>query len=211
MKTKLFLTITIFSSAVLLSAQNPVIVPGTLSGTEFNLNLQNGTFQFYEGINTTTMGVNGDILGPTLIMQKGDNVDITVNNNLNDTTTIHWHGMHVSAENDGGPHTTIAPGASWNPQFTVLDKAGTYWYHPHLHMKTNEHVTKGIAGFIIVQDEEEAALELPRTYGVDDFPLVIQMQIQKLELNLICPMEIIETIWKTIGQRYIALLALKLP
>jgi len=107
-------------------------------------------------------------------MNKGDEVDITVNNQLNDTTTIHWHGMHVSASNDGGPHTVILPGESWNPTFEVMDKAGTYWYHPHLHMKTNKHVSMGIAGFVIVRDDEEAALDLPRTYGVDDFPLAIQ-------------------------------------
>ncbi len=156
------------------NAQNAVLIPDTLSGTNFTLNLQNGQYPFYAGINTTTMGANGNILGPTLIMNKGDFVDITVNNQLNDTTTIHWHGMHVSAANDGGPHTTIAPGSSWNPKFTVMDKAGTYWYHPHLHTHTNEHVSKGIAGLIIVRDNEEAALNLPRTYGVDDFPLVIQ-------------------------------------
>lgn len=101
------------------------------------------------------MGVNGNILGPTLIMNEGDFVDIKVDNQLSDTTTIHWHGMHVSAENDGGPHTIILSGDVWNPSFTVMDKAGTYWYHPHLHRKTNEHVSKGIAGFIIVRDEEK--------------------------------------------------------
>ena len=162
------------SLTTLVEAQNSLLIPGTLSGTNFDLTLQNGTFQFYNGINTTTMGVNGDVLGPTLIMNKGDEVEITVTNQLNDTTTIHWHGMHVSADNDGGPHTYILPGDSWSPSFTVMDKAGTYWYHPHLHEKTNKHVSMGIAGFIIVRDEEEAALELPRTYGIDDFPLAIQ-------------------------------------
>lgn len=174
MKTKTLLLIVTFHLTTWMVAQNQVIIPDTLSGTEFTLNLQNGTFEFYTGQSTNTMGVNGDILGPTLLMNKGDFVDITVNNNLGETTTIHWHGMHVSAANDGGPHTTIAPGTSWNPKFTVMDKAGTYWYHPHLHEKTNEHVSKGIAGFIIVRDSEAAALELPRTYGIDDFPLVIQ-------------------------------------
>jgi len=163
-----------FWLATLLSAQNSLIIPDTLSGTNFELNLQNGTVPFYSGQATNTMGVNGNILGPTLIMQKGDFVDITVNNLLDDTTTIHWHGMHVSAENDGGPHTIIEPSGTWNPSFTVMDRAATYWYHPHLHHKTNKHVSKGIAGFIIVRDDDEAALELPRTYGVDDFPLVIQ-------------------------------------
>ncbi|TNF47148.1 MAG: T9SS type A sorting domain-containing protein, partial [Bacteroidetes bacterium] len=50
----------------------------------------------------------------------------------------------------------------------------TNWYHPHLHMNTNKHVQKGIAGMIIVRDAEEAALSLPRTYGEDDFPIVVQ-------------------------------------
>ena len=171
---KILSTIFFLAFAILLNAQNQLLVPGTISGTNFDLTLQNGSFQFWDGINTTTMGVNGDILGPTLIMQKGDEVDISVHNQLSDTTTIHWHGMHVSASNDGGPHTFILPGDTWNPSFTVMDKAGTYWYHPHLHQQTNKHVSLGIAGFVIVKDDEEAALDLPRTYGVDDFPLAIQ-------------------------------------
>jgi len=138
--------------------QNKLLIPDALSGAFFELNIQNGTVPFYEGQITTTMGTNGNILGPTLIMNKGNFVDIMVNNNIEETTTIHWHGMHVSAANDGGPHTTIAPGASWNPKFTVLDKAATYWYHPHLHEKTNKHVSLGVAGFIIIKDDDEAAL-----------------------------------------------------
>ncbi len=154
--------------------QNKLAIPDTISGTQFNLNLQQGTVQFYGGKISQTLGVNGNILGPTLIMKQNDFVDISVNNNLEETTTIHWHGMHVSAANDGGPHTTIAPGTTWNPKFTVLDRAGTYWYHPHLHEFTNKHVSLGIAGFVLVRDDDEAALDLPRKYGIDDFPLVVQ-------------------------------------
>ncbi len=155
-------------------AQNNIQIPSTIEGTDVELILQKGTHRFYNGINTNTMGANGNILGPTLILQQGDFVNFKVVNKIDETTTIHWHGMHVSAENDGGPHTTIAPNETWNPSFKILDKAATYWYHPHLHEKTNEHVSKGIAGFIIVKDNEEANLNLPRDYGVDDFPIVIQ-------------------------------------
>ena len=171
MNRLLVITLLIVQGAI---AQNTLLIPSTLSGTDINLTLQNGTHQFFSGVNTTTMGANGNILGPTLILNQGDFVNFTVNNQIADITTIHWHGMHVSAENDGGPHTTIPPNTIWNPSFTILDKAATYWYHPHLHQKTNEHVSKGIAGLIIVKDAEEAALNLPRTYGIDDFPLVIQ-------------------------------------
>ncbi len=156
------------------SGQNPLAIPPTLSDARIELNLAPGSVQFYPGQITETMGVNGDILGPTLLLQQGDFVQFTVNNQLEDTTTLHWHGMHVSAENDGGPHTTIPPGTSWMPSFFVLDKAGTYWYHPHLHKKTDKHVSKGIAGMILVRDEEEVQLPLPHNYGIDEFPLVIQ-------------------------------------
>lgn len=172
MKTHLLLFTLILS--VYASAQNPLQIPGTLTNSPYQLTLDEGTTQFFPGINTPTMGANGALLGPTLILQQGDQVSIEVANQLADTTTLHWHGLHVAPENDGGPHTTISPNTVWNPQFTVLDKAGLYWYHPHMHMHTDEHVSKGIAGLIIVRDNEEAALGLPMTYGVDEFPLVLQ-------------------------------------
>lgn len=161
-------------SALTVVSQNPLNIPDTLHGPNYDLTLQEGTTQFYGTTQTNTMGANGTLLGPTLIMEKGEMISITVNNQLQDTTTIHWHGMHVAPEDDGGPHSVIPPNTTWNPQFEVMDSAGLFWYHPHLHMHTNEHVSKGIAGMIIVKDAAEAALTLPRTYGVDDFPLVLQ-------------------------------------
>jgi bilirubin oxidase len=171
MKYLAFITIAIFG---LLNAQNELFIPETMSGNEFNLSLQNGTTQLFDGDATETMGANGENLAPTLIFEQGEYVNINVTNNIGEETTIHWHGMHISPENDGGPHSVIIPGETWNPNFTVMDKACTMWYHPHLHQKTNEHVTKGITGFIIIRDDEEAVLELPRIYGVDDFPLNLQ-------------------------------------
>ena len=138
------------------------------------MTLQAGSVQFFPGQATQTMGVNGNILGPTLIFNQGDTVTLNVTNNLLEETTIHWHGMHVAPANDGGPHTTIPAGTMWSPVIPVLDWASTYWYHPHLHEKTHEHVQKGVAGFIIVRDDVEEALTLPRTYGLDDFPIVVQ-------------------------------------
>ncbi|MCF8416556.1 MAG: multicopper oxidase domain-containing protein [Crocinitomicaceae bacterium] len=154
--------------------QNPLAIPPTLTGSNIDLNLQEGSVNFYPGNATSTYGANGNLLGPTLILDKNSTVTINVTNSLMDTSTIHWHGMHVAPENDGGPHTVIPPGTTWSPVIPVMDWAATYWYHPHLHMHTNEHVQKGIAGMIIVRDNDEAALVLPRTYGVDDIPLVIQ-------------------------------------
>lgn len=155
-------------------APNPLFIPDTLAGPTYNLDLSPASVQFLPGDSTRTHGINQAYLGPTLIMNKGDFVQMHVTNNIPDTTTMHWHGMHVAPEDDGGPHTKILPGDTWSPDFTVLDEATTFWYHPHLHHKTAEQVYKGAAGMIIVRDSHEAALSLPRTYGVDDFPIIIQ-------------------------------------
>lgn len=150
----------------------PLWIPDTLSGTNFNLAIRDTFSQLRPGNQTITGGINGKFWGPTLFFNAGDTVHMNVQNNLNDSTTIHWHGMHLPAVMDGGPHQVIPPGALWQPYWKVRNKAATYWYHPHLHEMTMEHLTKGIGGFIIVRDAEEAALALPRTYGIDDIPLV---------------------------------------
>ncbi|MEZ4900128.1 MAG: multicopper oxidase domain-containing protein [Saprospiraceae bacterium] len=155
-------------------AQNALFIPDTLSGNSIELRLQSGQVEFYPEYLTKTMGYNQDYLGPTLILNKGQSVGMHVINDLSASTTLHWHGMHVSAKNDGGPHTVIPAGKTWSPTFTVMDPAATYWYHPHLHQHTEEQVTLGAAGVIIVRDPEERKLNLPRTYGKDDFPIVIQ-------------------------------------
>jgi len=153
---------------------NDLFVPPSITGTSFNLTLDKATKQFNSGAATATYGYNGNSFwGPTLIMNQGDDVKINVTNNLSDQTTVHWHGFHIPAIMDGGPHQIIDPGAKWSPNFKIKNNAGTYWYHPHLHMKTYEQLAKGAGGFIIVKDPAEAALALPRTYGTDDIPLVL--------------------------------------
>ncbi|MBL7897360.1 MAG: multicopper oxidase domain-containing protein [Crocinitomicaceae bacterium] len=157
--------------------QQPLAIPDTLQGPNISLVMHQDSVQFFPGQISYTYAFNtANFLGPTLILNQGDNVNITVENLIGDTTTVHWHGIHLPAVYDGGPHTPILPGEIWNPSFTVMDHAATYWYHPHMHMKTAEQAIKGAAGLIIVNDPIEAALDLPRDYGVDDFPLVVQCQ-----------------------------------
>jgi blue copper oxidase len=168
-----FLALVFFSAS--LSAQNFLFVPDTLSGTNISLTMKKDSVQFLPGIKTQTFGFNSyKYFGPTLILHKGQQVDISVTNNIGDTTTVHWHGLHVAAINDGGPQTMIMDGMSWNPHFKVMDNASTFWYHPHLDRKTGFQALRGAAGVIIVRDSAESTLNLPRTYGVDDFPIVVQ-------------------------------------
>ena len=140
----------------------------------FDLAIEERTHTFFEGIATRTYGIDADYLGPTLLLRRGEKVSIGYTNRLGEPTTMHGHGMHLPAAMDGGPHQVIDPGRTWRAEYTVDQKACTNWYHPHYMGKTAEHVYKGLAGLIIIEDDESAALDLPDTYGVDDIPLVIQ-------------------------------------
>ncbi len=155
-------------------SQNVLMIPPSMTGTNFTLDVQAGTQTFFGTTITPTYGINGPWMAPTIIVNKGDSITLNVVNNLNQATTMHWHGLHVSAMNDGGPHQSILAGSTWSPSFKVRNDAATFWYHPHGAGKTDLHVSKGLAGFFIVKDSAEALLNLPRTYGVDDIPLVIQ-------------------------------------
>jgi blue copper oxidase len=148
-------------------------IPPALYGKEFQLTLKDTFRQLRTGNQTITSGINGDFWGPTLFINKGDTVRMDVLNKLNDSTTLHWHGFHLPAVMDGGPHQVIPPNTRWKPYWKVSNQAATYWYHPHLHEMTQEHMTKGLGGLIIVRDSAESALTLPRTYGTDDIPVVL--------------------------------------
>ncbi len=111
-------------------------------------------------------------LGPILHLKRGQSVRVHFTNQLNEPSIIHWHGLHVPESADGHPRLVVAPGQKYIYDFTVADRAGTYWFHPHPHGRTGPQVYNGLAGLFIISDDEEAALGLPS--GDYDLPLVIQ-------------------------------------
>ncbi len=141
---------------------------------EFDLKVQYGKTEFIEGYEANTLGYNGNYLGPVIRVNKGDDVKININNTLDEPTTVHWHGLEVPGEMDGGPHQVVDPNTTWKPYFTIDQPAATLWYHPHLLHKTGEQVYKGLAGLFYIEDENSKKLDIPKEYGVNDIPLVIQ-------------------------------------
>jgi FtsP/CotA-like multicopper oxidase with cupredoxin domain len=140
----------------------------------FQLTAQAGTTEMLPGKHTATWGYNGSVLGPTLRARRGETVAATVTNGLPEPTSVHWHGMHVPARSDGGPHQMISTGGTWDAQWTVNQPAATLWYHPHPHGATEKHVYRGLSGFFLIDDDNADGLDLPHDYGIDDIPLVIQ-------------------------------------
>ncbi|MGX5694696.1 multicopper oxidase family protein [Agromyces soli] len=140
----------------------------------FSLEARAGTTEFEPGVPSETWGFDGDYLGPTLVAERGERVRVDVSNSLDEPTTVHWHGMHLPAEMDGGPHQVVEPGAHWSPSWAIDQPAATLWYHPHPHGETETHVARGLAGLFLLHDERERALGLPSEYGVDDVPVIVQ-------------------------------------
>lgn len=153
----------------------PQLLPTKRDGkSTYDLVMQNGETEIIDGYLTKTSGINGSFLGPTLYMRKGEHVRINVRNDLGEPSTLHWHGMHLPASEDGGPHQVIGAGETWAPQFEIKQPAASLWYHPHLMGKTGEHVWRGMAGMIVIEDDVTDQLDLPRDYGIDDIPVVLQ-------------------------------------
>lgn len=159
---------------------NPLRIPSLLEGTSspagrvFDLSTVPGRSDFFAGLSTPTMGINGPYLGPTIRCRAGERVTLRVRNALGEPTTLHWHGLHIPARHDGGPHQVVASGALWEPAFEIKQKASLCWYHSHLMGRAGEQVVRGLAGLFMIEDDESRSLALPSEYGVDDVPLMIQ-------------------------------------
>ena len=83
-------------------------------------------------------------------------------------------GCLVPGENDGGPQQLIQPAERWRPVLKVDQAAATLWFHPHPHGDTARQIYMGLTGMMIIDDGSDARLGLPRTFGVDDLPLILQ-------------------------------------
>jgi len=123
---------------------------------------------------SATYGYSASFLGPVLRVHAGEPVQVTIENQLDEVTTTHWHGLMVPSSQDGGPHEEIRPGGFWRPRLDVAQAECTAWYHAHPHGQTGRQVYMGLAGMMIVEDGTGARLGLPRTYGLDDLPLILQ-------------------------------------
>jgi FtsP/CotA-like multicopper oxidase with cupredoxin domain len=123
----------------------------------------------------TLQTIPGSYLGPTIRVRTGQKVRIRFTNELPEPTIVHWHGLHVPEPMDGHPRFLIARGQTYVYEFEVINRAGTYWYHPHHHNRTGPQVYSGLAGLLIVSDETDGALGLPS--GTEELCWVLQDRV----------------------------------
>ena len=116
--------LTVPSNSLELSSRPPDVVASYRAGP-VDLDLA--------GTIASTWGYSDTVPGKLVRARAGDLVEITVDNELPESTSIHWHGIAIDNSMDGVPGLTqadIEPGASFTYRFVVPDP-GTYWFHPH--------------------------------------------------------------------------------
>lgn len=105
------------------------------------------------GKTANTWGYDGSLVAPTLRGKAGDRLDVRVDNQLDEPTTIHWHGVALRNNADGVPGLTqkaIAAGGAYDYTFT-LPHPGTYWYHSHVEMQRE----RALYGALVIEDPKE--------------------------------------------------------
>ena len=177
----------ILSTAPAAMTATPASNSGIEPDVEINLRATESEVQIFQGQATRVWRYQGEVtrgpedalivipdvyLGPIFNVKTGQTIRIHFTNELPEPSIVHWHGLHVPVEADGHPRLVIETGETYVYDFTVADRAGTFWYHPHPHGRTGVQAYAGLAGLFIIHDENELGLGLPS--GAYDMPIVIQ-------------------------------------
>jgi CopA family copper-resistance protein len=110
------------------------------------------------------IGYNGASPGPVMRFKEGENVRINVTNNLDEMTSIHWHGLILPFDQDGVPGISfpgIKPGETFTYEFPI-QQAGTYWFHSHSGFQEPD----GAYGAIVIEPEGREPFRYDREYVV---------------------------------------------
>ncbi len=117
-----------------------------------------------DGRKGSAVTVNGTVPGPLLRFREGQEAVIRVTNKLDESTSIHWHGILLPPEMDGVPGVTFAgikPGETFTYRFT-FKQSGTYWYHSH----SGGQELEGLYGPLIVDPIKSDPISYDREYVV---------------------------------------------
>ena len=126
------------------------------------------------GRNATALSYNGRVPGPTLFVRPGDVLRVTLENQMNATTNLHVHGLHVSPKgNSDNVLLAIDPGVTFDYEYRLPKDhpPGVYWYHPHHHGTVAGQVFGGLYGAIIVEDATSIPVARERILVISDITI----------------------------------------
>lgn len=143
-------------------------------GRPLFLTLQSTQWAFNGAMASSVWGINGRYLGPTVRVRRGDNVKLIYSNRLDEAVSMCVQGLRVPGILDGGNAWLMAPKKEWAPILPIRQVASTCWYHADTQGQMASQVYRGLAGLWLVDDDNTRDLRLPKHYGVDDLPLILQ-------------------------------------
>lgn len=137
---------------------------------EYNLTASEFNWEIKPGKVITAWGFNNQVPGPVLKARKGDTLVVRVQNNLPESTMVHWHGIRLPASMDGTGEVQqpILPGESFEYRFIVPD-AGTFWYHSH--QNETVQMEKGMYGGIVIEEDTDPLVDDEKILVLDDMKL----------------------------------------
>lgn len=136
-----------------------------------------------DGPLTDIWGYDGRVPGPLLTMQQGETLEVRFKNELEQPSTIHWHGIRIENAYDGVAGLTqpaVEPGGTFDYRIKAPD-AGTYWYHPH--NRSWEQLARGLYGVLVVEEPGPKAYDRDVVLAFDDWRLDEARQIDVASLG----------------------------
>ena len=118
---------------------------------------------------TAMLGFNGTTPGPELRFRQGERIAVQFENQTDDGSSLHWHGIRLENAMDGVPGMTqplVPAGGRFDYRFTAPD-AGTYWYHSH--NRSWEQVARGLYGPLIIEEPNPPHVDHDITAILDDW------------------------------------------
>lgn len=164
-------------SPVSAAARRPLVIPPLMEsrrGRPIQLVAQAVQENLLENKPVEVWGFNGFYLGPTVKVRQGDYVKLMYRNNLSHTVSLTIQGLQAPGEAFGGLLQTLKPNHSWSPVVEIKQSAATCWYRSNILAHSAYQTYRGLVGMWLVEDKESRESALPKQYGVDDIPLILQ-------------------------------------
>jgi len=159
----------LFALAAWMPAWAQSVSPGlaspipTVSGEDITLRIARQTMMI-DGRVSRAIGINGTVPAPLIRLREGQNVRLKVINDLDEDSSIHWHGLLVPPQHDGVPGISfpgIKPRSSYLYEFPIRQN-GTYWYHSHSGMQEQ----LGHYGPIVIDPAEADPVKFDREHVI---------------------------------------------
>lgn len=164
--------------AILLAATNqPLVIPPLIEsrrGKPVFLGLESTQVKLTDNKLVEVWGFNGQYLGPTVRVRKGDFVKLNYRNNLTHSVAMNIQGLQTNSDILGGIGHSLKAEQGWSPIVPITQSAAICYYHACSLASSAYQNYRGLVGMWIIEDDESSKAQLPNKYGINDIPLILQ-------------------------------------